>query len=31
VLQTTNPVVVHPNALGEAAMAEQTMAALGLG
>jgi lysophospholipase L1-like esterase len=31
VLQTTNPVVVHPNALGEAAMAEQTMAVLGLG
>jgi lysophospholipase L1-like esterase len=30
VLQTTNPVVVHPNALGEANMATQTMAALGL-
>lgn len=31
VLQTTNPVVVHPNALGEAKMAEQTVAVLGLG
>jgi lysophospholipase L1-like esterase len=31
VLQTTNPVVVHPNALGEAEMAAQTMAVLGLG
>jgi lysophospholipase L1-like esterase len=31
VLQTTNPVVVHPNALGEAAMATQAMAVLGLG
>jgi lysophospholipase L1-like esterase len=31
VLQTTNPVVVHPNALGEARMAEQAMAVLGLG
>ena len=30
VLQTTNPVVVHPNALGEAAMAAQAMAVLGL-
>jgi hypothetical protein len=30
VLQTTNPVVVHPNALGEAQMAAQTMAVLGL-
>jgi lysophospholipase L1-like esterase len=30
VLQTTNPVVVHPNALGEAKMAEQTVAVLGL-
>lgn len=30
VLQTTNPVVVHPNALGEARMAAQTMAVLGL-
>jgi hypothetical protein len=30
VLQTTNPVVVHPNALGEAKMAEQTAAVLGL-
>jgi lysophospholipase L1-like esterase len=30
VLQTTNPVVVHPNALGEARMAARTMAVLGL-
>jgi lysophospholipase L1-like esterase len=30
VLQTTNPVVVHPNALGEAAMATQAVTALGL-
>lgn len=30
VLQTTNPVVVHPNALGEAAMAAQTMKVLRL-
>jgi lysophospholipase L1-like esterase len=30
VLQGTNPVVVHPNALGEAEMAKQTMAVLGL-
>jgi lysophospholipase L1-like esterase len=29
VLQTTNPVVVHPNALGEAAMAAQAIAVLG--
>jgi lysophospholipase L1-like esterase len=27
----TNPVIVHPNALGEAKMAEQTIAVLGLG
>ena len=31
VLQTTNPVVVHPNALGEQQMAAQAMAVLGLG
>jgi lysophospholipase L1-like esterase len=31
VLQTTNPVVVHPNALGEAQMATQAMKVLGLG
>jgi lysophospholipase L1-like esterase len=31
VLQGTNPVVVHPNALGESAMAEQTMRVLELG
>jgi lysophospholipase L1-like esterase len=31
VLQTTNPVVVHPNAFGEAQMAARTMAVLGLG
>jgi lysophospholipase L1-like esterase len=30
VLQTTNPVVVHPNALGEASLATQTMRVLGL-
>jgi lysophospholipase L1-like esterase len=30
VLQTTNPVVVHPNALGEAKMAAQAISALGL-
>lgn len=30
VLQTTNPVVVHPNALGEARMAARTMKVLGL-
>jgi lysophospholipase L1-like esterase len=30
VLQTTNPVVVHPNALGEAQMAARTMSVLGL-
>jgi lysophospholipase L1-like esterase len=30
VLQTTNPVVVHPNALGEANMAAQTAEVLGL-
>jgi lysophospholipase L1-like esterase len=30
VLQTTNPVVVHPNALGEANMAAQAMSVLGL-
>jgi lysophospholipase L1-like esterase len=30
VLQTTNPVVVHPNALGEAKVAEQSMRVLGL-
>ena len=30
VLQTTNPVVVHPNALGEAQMATQAMKVLGL-
>lgn len=30
VLQTTNPVVVHPNALGEANMAAQTTNVLGL-
>lgn len=28
VLQGTNPVVVHPNALGEAAMADQALQAL---
>ena len=31
VLQTTNPVVVHPNALGEQEMAAQAMKVLGLG
>ena len=31
VLQGTNPVIVHPNALGESKMAAQTMAVLGLG
>ena len=31
VLQTLNPVVVHPNALGEATMAERAMAKLDLG
>lgn len=31
VLQTTNPVVVHPNALGEAAMADRAISVLGLG
>jgi hypothetical protein len=31
VLQGTNPVVVHPNALGEQEMAAQAMAVLGLG
>jgi len=31
VLQTTNPVVVHPNALGEANMASEAMRVLGLG
>jgi lysophospholipase L1-like esterase len=30
VLQGTNPVIVHPNALGESEMAEQTMSVLGL-
>ncbi|MCW2846221.1 MAG: putative secreted hydrolase [Marmoricola sp.] len=30
VLQGTNPVIVHPNALGESAMAAQTMKVLGL-
>jgi len=30
VLQGTNPVIVHPNALGEAEMAAQTMSVLGL-
>ena len=30
VLQGTNPVIVHPNALGEANMAEQAMSVLGL-
>jgi hypothetical protein len=30
VLQGTNPVIVHPNALGEAQMAAQTMKVLGL-
>ena len=31
VLQGTNPVVVHPNAFGEARMATRTMKVLGLG
>ena len=31
VLQGTNPVIVHPNALGESAMATQTMTVLDLG
>ena len=31
VLQGTNPVIVHPNALGESRMAEQTMRVLHLG
>ena len=31
VLQGTNPVVVHPNALGEEQMAAQAMRVLGLG
>ena len=31
VVGTTNPVIVHPNALGERRMAEQTIAVLGLG
>ena len=31
VVQTLNPVVVHPNALGEAKMARRTMRVLGLG
>ncbi|MGZ4776314.1 MAG: SGNH/GDSL hydrolase family protein [Oryzihumus sp.] len=31
VLQGTNPVIVHPNALGESRMAMQTMRVLGLG
>jgi hypothetical protein len=30
VLQTTNPVVVHPNALGERKMARRTIRVLGL-
>jgi lysophospholipase L1-like esterase len=30
ILTTTNPVVVHPNALGEARMADETMRVLGL-
>jgi hypothetical protein len=30
VLQGTNPVIVHPNALGEQQMAAQTMATLHL-
>ena len=30
VLQGTNPVIVHPNALGEAQMAAQAMTVLGL-
>ena len=31
VLQGTNPVIVHPNALGEQQMAAQAMSVLGLG
>jgi hypothetical protein len=31
VLQGTNPVIVHPNALGESGMAAQTLTVLGLG
>jgi lysophospholipase L1-like esterase len=31
VLQGTNPVIVHPNALGESQLAAQTMTVLGLG
>jgi hypothetical protein len=31
VLQGTNPVIVHPNALGESRMAAQTLTVLGLG
>lgn len=31
VLQGTNPVIVHPNALGESEMAARTMSVLGLG
>ncbi|ROR92062.1 SGNH/GDSL hydrolase family protein [Nocardioides aurantiacus] len=31
VVGTTNPVIVHPNALGERRMAEQTISVLGLG
>jgi hypothetical protein len=31
VVFTTNPVIVHPNAMGESEMAKQTMAVLGLG
>jgi hypothetical protein len=31
VLQGTNPVVVHPNALGESRMAAQAITVLGLG
>ena len=31
VLQGTNPVIVHPNALGEQEMADQAMSVLGLG
>jgi hypothetical protein len=30
VLQGTNPVIVHPNALGESKMAAQAMTVLGL-
>ena len=30
VLQGTNPVVVHPNALGESRMADRTIKVLGL-